>query len=376
MRGTTILILLAALLSGCAGAMRAPAPPRNSPTASTSPTSTAASAATGTPEATPTVAPTPLASPTPHPSPTPASQQIRAGAAAWVRVSVATGWHSPTSALPIDAPALAYPARIRQWLAALTHADQAGLIGRADTQVLLGDRVLVVALDGQWANVVVPNQPTPLDGRGYPAWIPIRQLSAVAPSAPAGAPLATVIAPTAWLLDNDGNRTFELSFGTSLGVIGQGTSRVRVALPAGGSGWLAEASVSVHASHTAALPASAASVLVSAKQFVGLRYLWAGTSGFGFDCSGLVSLIYRVHGITLPRDASPQSATGTPVAGARLEPGDLAFFVRDGSVHHVGIWAGGGIILEAPDIGVPVRLSSLSELPYAAEMTIARRVLR
>jgi cell wall-associated NlpC family hydrolase len=60
--------------------------------------------------------------------------------------------------------------------------------------------------------------------------------------------------------------------------------------------------------------------------FRGLPYLWAGRSGFGFDCSGLTSLDYRVHGITLPRDASPQSQHGTEVA--RPRPGDLLAFVN------------------------------------------------
>jgi cell wall-associated NlpC family hydrolase len=66
---------------------------------------------------------------------------------------------------------------------------------------------------------------------------------------------------------------------------------------------------------------------------------------------------------------------GTPISRSQLLPGDLGFFVRDGHVHHVAIWTGNGRILEAPDIGVPIREVLLSSLPYASEMTILRRVL-
>ncbi len=158
-------------------------------------------------------------------------------------------------------------------------------------------------------------------------------------------------------------------------LIGRSASAVRVSLPSGGSGWLATASVSIHAPDAPALPSTADAVLASARQFLGLRYLWAGTAGTGYDCSGLVHLVYRVHGLTLPRDASPQSRVGTAVARSQLRPGDLVFFVRDGNVHHVGIWSGNGRLIEAPDIGVATREVALSSLPYAAEMTIARRVL-
>jgi cell wall-associated NlpC family hydrolase len=304
--------------------------------------------------------------------PTPAPQ-LRVGASAWVRVSVATAWRSPGSPRAVDAPALAYPVRVREWLAAMTYDQQAGLIGRADTQATLGDRVVITALSGIWAKVVIPNQPTPLDARGYPGWIPVRQLSPVAPTS--SATVATVVTRTTWLLADDGTRILEASFATTLPVLATGSSTVRVALPGGGRGRLAVGAISVHARGTAALPATASSVLASARQFIGLRYLWAGTSGFGYDCSGLVHLVYRVHGITLPRDASPQSKVGTPISRSQLLPGDLGFFVRDGHVHHVAIWTGNGRILEAPDIGVPIREVLLSSLPYASEMTILRRVL-
>jgi gamma-D-glutamyl-L-lysine dipeptidyl-peptidase len=79
------------------------------------------------------------------PNPT-ASPQLRVGDVAYVAVTVATGWRSPEAPHSVDAPALANPVRIRQWLAALGQDQQASLIGRMDTQILLGDEVTVTGL--------------------------------------------------------------------------------------------------------------------------------------------------------------------------------------------------------------------------------------
>ena len=48
----------------------------------------------------------------------------------------------------------------------------------------------------------------------------------------------------------------------------------------------------------------------SAQSFTGLAYLWAGRSGFGFDCSGLTSLVHRVHGLTIRATPTPKRERG------------------------------------------------------------------
>jgi cell wall-associated NlpC family hydrolase len=291
-----------------------------------------------------------------------------------VAVTVATGWRSPDAPRLVDAPALENPARIREWLAGLTTDLQAGLIGRVDTQVLLGDRVTVVGLQGAWAQVVVPSQPTPLDSRGYPAWIPVVQLSPVAPLPASTARSATVVALTAWLEDARGARIAEASFGTRLPIVSSADGRVELALPGATTAWVSSAAVAVTDAGAPALSATGDAMVQSARLAVGVRYLWGGTSGFGYDCSGLVHLVARVHGIVLPRDAGPQSRVGAEVAAGNRQPGDLVFFARDGSVHHVAMWVGDGSIVEAPDIGVAARIVRLADLSYAGEVSVTRRV--
>lgn len=86
-----------------------------------------------------------------------------------------------------------------------------------------------------------------------------------------------------------------------------------------------------------------ASLLAFARSFLGLPYLWGGTTCWGLDCSGLVQLSYAVHGVQLPRDADQQQAATEPVAKvADLQAGDLVFFPG-----HVGISLGGGRYIHA-----------------------------
>jgi cell wall-associated NlpC family hydrolase len=63
-----------------------------------------------------------------------------------------------------------------------------------------------------------------------------------------------------------------------------------------------------------------------------------------------------VHGLTIPRDADPQFHHGTPVARAQLRAGDLLFWGSAGYADHVAIYAGGGLMVEAPDSAHSVRV--------------------
>ena len=106
---------------------------------------------------------------------------------------------------------------------------------------------------------------------------------------------------------------------------------------------------------TRALPRTRADLVKSAKQFLGLHYLWGGLSAWGYDCSGLTWAVYRTHGITIPRDADAQFAAGTPVALARVLPGDLLFY-ESPVVGHVSMAIGGGMMIEAPNSRSEVRI--------------------
>lgn len=81
------------------------------------------------------------------------------------------------------------------------------------------------------------------------------------------------------------------------------------------------------------------SITLTAKEFLNIPYLWAGKSFFGVDCSGIVQLTFKIHGIKLPRDSYQQGQIGHALTFVEeSQPGDLAFFQNsEGKIVHVGI---------------------------------------
>jgi hypothetical protein len=97
------------------------------------------------------------------------------------------------------------------------------------------------------------------------------------------------------------------------------------------------------------LPSRRAEIEDTALAFLNTPYLWGGRSFFGIDCSGLVQVVFKVAGISLPRNATQQIENGTRVQFVEEAAiGDLAFFDNDnGEVTHVGICLHKGRILHA-----------------------------
>jgi hypothetical protein len=80
------------------------------------------------------------------------------------------------------------------------------------------------------------------------------------------------------------------------------------------------------------------SIVNCAKEFLNVPYLWGGKSFFGIDCSGFTQIIYKIHGIKIPRDTYQQAEIGDALTFLEeAKPGDLAFFEnQDGRIIHVG----------------------------------------
>ena len=226
-----------------------------------------------------------------------------------------------------------------------------GLTGRIETQALYGDPLTVIGASGGWLHVVAPLQSTHRDPRGYPGWVPRRQVTTHQPTQAAST--ATVTALTAWLRDAAGNRTVEISFGTRLPVLSIGTANVRIATPTGTMLRVARSKVVVRPGTAAVYKASRASVVAVAKRFVGLPYLWGGRSGLALDCSGLTGLVFGIHGVRLPRDADDQSHVGAAVSPAAARSGDLAFYGPATAPTHVALYVSASTLIQAPSAAHP-----------------------
>lgn len=229
-----------------------------------------------------------------------------------VAVALTTLWRAPEAVRPMDAPAVVDQPDVPAWVAAMDYDARLDLLQRVESQAPAGEPVRVEEISGAWARVVLPWQPSRKHPDGYPGWVPVAHLRP-ADEADASAPPAT---------------------------------------------------------------ANGADVLSTARELLGTEYVWGGLSDAGIDCSGFAHLTHRRHGVVIPRDASDQARTGQEVPLDALEPGDLIFFAFDngaGAIHHVGFYAGDGMMLHAPRTGRKVEFLPLSDPAYATELCAARR---
>jgi cell wall-associated NlpC family hydrolase len=108
---------------------------------------------------------------------------------------------------------------------------------------------------------------------------------------------------------------------------------------------------------------SAEVALDTARAQLGKPYVYAGSGPDVFDCSGLTMYAWAAAGVPLPHNAEAQYMALPHVSQSELQPGDLVFF--GSPIHHVGLYAGGGSMIEAPYTGVNVRYRSIYRSDYA-----------
>ena len=92
---------------------------------------------------------------------------------------------------------------------------------------------------------------------------------------------------------------------------------------------------------------------------IGKPYQWGANGPDSFDCSGLTQMAWQAGGVSLPHWSVGQYAQALKIPASQLRPGDLIFFGDQpgdaGSIHHVGLYVGGGRMIEAPHTGALVR---------------------
>ena len=230
--------------------------------------------------------------------------QTTAPEAVWVSAGVATVWIKPGRTRPVDRPALLAHPNISRWINRQTLRQRLDLGPRVMTQALHGDQLVRIRQQDGWSKVRLPDQTGSKFRTGIVGWVPNRQLS---------------------------------------------TTRVGHAVLRPG--------VKPHG--------NGRDVLRLARDYLGSRYLWAGMSKAGIDCSGLTYRVFRQLGVVLPRDAADQSRIGKPVRRGNLRRGDVVFFGRGSwtNIHHVGIYAGRGRLLNAPHTGSRVQVTRLRAFP-------------
>lgn len=127
---------------------------------------------------------------------------------------------------------------------------------------------------------------------------------------------------------------------------------------------------------TTTVPSSGkgATVVETAKNYIGCSYVYGASGPSSFDCSGFTSYVFKLHGVSLSRTAAGQYSNGVAVSRDQLQPGDLVMFGKSG-INHVGIYIGGGQIVHAANPSRGVTTDTINSGYYNNNYVGARRVI-
>lgn len=150
--------------------------------------------------------------------------------------------------------------------------------------------------------------------------------------------------------DNNSLPVSDVVAGNILLIINEEENHYFVSFPDGRKGYLNKKELKYYSEWLTSFDFNSEKIIETAKQYMGVPYLWGGTSIKGFDCSGFTKTVFFLNGILLPRDASQQIFVGELVDDKKefnnLLPGDLVYFgykateERKERITHVGIYMG------------------------------------
>ncbi|MGM8215751.1 C40 family peptidase [Bacillaceae bacterium W0354] len=296
----------------------------------------------------------------------------------WVTdVPVATIWTNKESPREIDQTGIENPLNLNKWYSDLTFDIRKQLCDDklVQSQLLYGEEVLIDEIDGDWAKIIAIKQPSKKDERGYPGWVPLKQLKEVQTSDWDRDKIALVISDKTLLLNEQKEPTFEISYLTYLPVIQEEQDFIKVKTP-NGEGYLSQQDVNIHPSIEDVPKRNGQTIVQLAERFLELPYFWGGMSAFGYDCSGYAYNLYKAIGYKIPRDASDQANAGQEVSYDQLQPGDLLFFNNEnGYVHHVGIYHSDGKMIHSALTKKGIEITPLKGTRYEKEFCGARRYI-
>jgi hypothetical protein len=244
------------------------------------------------------------------------------------------------------------------------------------SQAIFGTNVVPLQERDNWVKVRTPDE--------YTGWMLLAALRRLGPD---GRPYASAgrVAQVQNLAANvyrepsvtKHQPVLTVPFETRLEVIAEPADQegrwLRVVLPDDRTAWIQRGDVTFDTS-----PLTIQQTLALAKHFLGVTYLWGGTSSFGYDCSGFTQMLIRRRGVTIPRDADVQAAWKgfVPVRQNKPKPGDLLFFGSSSDhITHSGMYIGRGKFIHDTPRGHPgVQISRLADQPWAKLLVACRRL--
>jgi len=241
------------------------------------------------------------------------------------------------------------------------------------TQAIYATAVGVIQEQPGWLHITTPDH--------YRGWAPRPALHPVEAAYPGGETSVRVASLFANLYaEPDVTRhrpLLTVPFETSLEVVAEPPEQqarwIGLRLPDDRTAWVQRGDVTSDGK-----PLPIVETIRLAKRFLGLPYLWGGTSTFGYDCSGFTQMLCRHRGFGIPRDAGPQAAWKgmLPITREELQPCDLIFFGSSAEkITHTGMYIGGGEFIHATTHLRPVvQISRLDEPHWDALLVACRRL--
>jgi SH3-like domain-containing protein len=214
------------------------------------------------------------------------------------------------------------------------------------SQSILGTPVLILKSENSWLQIETPD--------GYSGWIEdasLKQVSKDEMEAWKKSEKIIYLGNTGWMYNSASDKSGvvgDVVGGSIIEKVGESAGYINVILPDGRKGFIEKGKAMDFKEWKRTVTYSEDSICSMSLTYLGLPYLWGGTSTKGVDCSGLVQSVFFRNGIILQRDASLQAAHGLSVdisdGFSRLRKGDLLFFGSkvNGTTHvtHVALYLG------------------------------------
>ena len=202
------------------------------------------------------------------------------------------------------------------------------------TQGILGHEVEILSVENEWLLLKTWDS--------YKGW---GQSSCVSRSTRQFSKPASVVSLFTDVFDKKGKSITKLVITSIVDYLGKIDEFAYVMLPDGREGFVSQTDLSMEKN-------AECDIIQTAGMFLGVPYLWGGTTPLGIDCSGFVQLVFKLNGIELPRDACMQADCGIsqPIEEIAIKAEDLLFFTgkdNPGEISHVGISLGDGRIIHS-----------------------------
>lgn len=244
-----------------------------------------------------------------------------------------------------------------------------------ETQALYHEILLYKGENEGWYQVEAPEQQEfshQQSWQGYPGWIRKEDACFIEAVPKYNSVVRSAVAEVFSAPSSSSPILFVVCGGTKFDQIGCSGRFCKVALPGDAFGWIMKDKIAL-LDEKRGVSARRKGIIKTAKLFLKTPYLWGGRSfhmpflkgiATGVDCSGLVSLAYRIWGIDIARDAHEQWMLSEPISADQLKPGDLIFVSEPDhltSISHVMLFLGGEKFIEAPGTDQTVRICSFKE---------------